>query len=267
MSDGEPDLDITPEPPSEPPPSGPPPVVLMRAEVLAAIRAHAAEDLNTELGGVLIGNAAEGPEGTLVLIEGSIRALHTDATRGSITFTHETWNAINEAKDRDFPERRIVGWYHTHPGFGLFLSGFDLFIQRNFFDLPWQVAVVVDPRANTAGVFVWQGGEIVGPREVEVVSGPAGIVQASPAAAAGNALGPPGVETLGARLWRSGPLRWVVTALLVLVLAAQVLIITRRPAPQPPPAAPRATPPAPSRPHEPLPVTPPLPSVGANAAR
>ena len=61
--------------------------------------------------------------------------------------------------DKDHPDARIVGWYHTHPGFGIFLSGMDLFIQDNFFNLPWQVAFVYDPTSEEEGLFVWHAGK------------------------------------------------------------------------------------------------------------
>lgn len=144
-------------------------VVLVRVEVLSLIRQHAAEDLDHELGGVLVGSASSCQSGTVVYIEGAIRAQHTQSLRGSVTFTHETWAQIGEDKEQAFPDRRIIGWYHTHPGFGVFLSDYDLFIHRNFFNLPWQVALVVDPRAETSGVFMWRDGEIVGPAGLEVV--------------------------------------------------------------------------------------------------
>jgi hypothetical protein len=32
----------------------------------------------------------------------------------------------------------------------------DLFIQQHFFNLPYQVALVVDPRADTLGFFQWK---------------------------------------------------------------------------------------------------------------
>jgi hypothetical protein len=51
-----------------------------------------------------------------------------------------------------------VGWYHTHPDYGIFLSGQDLFIHRNFFDQPLQVAYVVDPIRQTRGFFQWRDG-------------------------------------------------------------------------------------------------------------
>jgi proteasome lid subunit RPN8/RPN11 len=49
----------------------------------------------------------------------------------------------------------IVGWYHTHPGFGIFLSGMDQFIHQNFFIQLWHVALVLDPVARRSGFFCW----------------------------------------------------------------------------------------------------------------
>ncbi|MCA1557569.1 MAG: hypothetical protein LC731_03400, partial [Acidobacteria bacterium] len=54
---------------------------------------------------------------------------------------------------------RIVGWYHTHPRFGIFLSEMDVFIQKNFFSEPWQTAFVLDPVQRTEGFFIWSHGE------------------------------------------------------------------------------------------------------------
>ena len=59
-------------------------------------------------------------------------------------------------RDKLHPDLDIVGWYHTHPDFGIFLSGHDLFIHRNFFDQPLQVAYVVDPIRQTRGFFRWK---------------------------------------------------------------------------------------------------------------
>ena len=53
-----------------------------------------------------------------------------------------------------------MGWQHTHPGYGVFLSGYDLFIQKNFFNLPFQVAYVIDPIENTRGFFQWKNEKI-----------------------------------------------------------------------------------------------------------
>ena len=40
----------------------------------------------------------------------------------------------------------VVGWYHSHPGFGCWLSFVDVKTQRSFEQLdPRAVAVVIDP--------------------------------------------------------------------------------------------------------------------------
>lgn len=76
--------------------------------------------------------------------------------RDSLTFTQDAWEHIHRTLERSYPDdEQIVGWYHSHPGFGIFLSEHDLFIHRNFFSGPSQIALVVDPHATTEGVFVW----------------------------------------------------------------------------------------------------------------
>ena len=49
----------------------------------------------------------------------------------------------------------MVGWYHTHPGWSVFLSGMDLFICNNFFNRPLDVALVIDPCKQDRGWFQW----------------------------------------------------------------------------------------------------------------
>lgn len=47
----------------------------------------------------------------------------------------------------------IVGWYHSHPGYGLFLSDIDITSQVTFFNQPYHVALVVDPLKLEYGFF------------------------------------------------------------------------------------------------------------------
>ena len=53
-----------------------------------------------------------------------------------------------------------MGWYHTHPGFGPFLSAHDRFIHENFFAHPRHVALVLDPVQHLVAVFAWHNGAI-----------------------------------------------------------------------------------------------------------
>lgn len=45
----------------------------------------------------------------------------------------------------------IVGWAHTHPGFGVFLSDFDKEQHQRLFPEPWQIAYVMDTQAQEKG--------------------------------------------------------------------------------------------------------------------
>ncbi len=48
----------------------------------------------------------------------------------------------------------VVGWYHSHPGFGCWLSGVDINTQQSFEALSERaVAVVVDPIQSVKGLF------------------------------------------------------------------------------------------------------------------
>lgn len=132
------------------------------------IFAYALSDTSHELGGVLLGNYMQKDGTYVVQVEAAIRALHTEAAKSNIKFTHSTWEYIDKIKDEVYPDSKVVGWFHTHPGFGIFLSDYDLFIQRNFFNLPWQVAYVVDPVKKEEGFFGLSDGKIVGiPVEAE----------------------------------------------------------------------------------------------------
>ncbi|MHB0935557.1 MAG: LysM peptidoglycan-binding domain-containing protein [Armatimonadota bacterium] len=133
-------------------------------------------DTRREMGGVLIGSlSCDGKPA--VQITAMIPARYTDAGNASITFTHETWQDILAIKDRAYPDLKIVGWFHTHPGFGIFLSRFDMHIHEHFFNLDWQVAYVVDPLAHTEGFFRWEAGKVQKTLDFEIV----GELPAAPA--------------------------------------------------------------------------------------
>lgn len=133
--------------------------VFLTQSALETMNQHAASEPHHEVGGVMVGSVAHDPQ-TFVIVEAAIPGQHMTHTRGSVTFTHDSWAAIYREIDANYPDKRIVGWYHSHPGFGIFLSEHDLFIHRNFFSAPWQVAFVTDPKARTCGLFTWQGGQI-----------------------------------------------------------------------------------------------------------
>jgi len=124
--------------------------IIVSDSVLMGLEKHAYSNLKAEVGGMLFGKIDD--EGNTVVI-GSIPALTAAAEQISLTFTHDVWADILSKGEAQFPGEAIVGWYHTHPSFGLFLSDYDEFIQRNFFGKTGQIALVIDPIAGEMGWF------------------------------------------------------------------------------------------------------------------
>jgi proteasome lid subunit RPN8/RPN11 len=141
------------------------PSLLIDSEVARKIRQHAHSSTKAEIRGVLIGQDRDG----VVKVEASITGLNAEEAGAHVTFTQDTWEHIYKIKDKDFPNDRIVGWYHSHPGFGVFLSEHDTFIHKNFFSSPGQVAWVVDPHSDEEGCFGWVSGRIERLTQIAVV--------------------------------------------------------------------------------------------------
>mmetsp|Transcript_61234 Transcript_61234/g.133006 ORF Transcript_61234/g.133006 Transcript_61234/m.133006 type:complete len:216 (-) Transcript_61234:42-689(-) len=71
---------------------------------------------------------------------------------------------LNMLKQTGRPEM-VVGWYHSHPGFGCWLSGVDINTQQSFEALnPRAVAVVVDPKQSVKGKVVIDAFRCINPQ-------------------------------------------------------------------------------------------------------
>lgn len=58
----------------------------------------------------------------------------------------------------------VVGWYHSHPGFGCWLSGVDINTQQSFEALSERaVAVVIDPIQSVKGKVVIDAFRLINP--------------------------------------------------------------------------------------------------------
>ncbi len=146
--------------------------VFLSEEAFDRAVARGDSDTTREIGGVLVGELLRDDAGPYLRIETTIDALHAEEKGAELTFTHATWEHIHKEMDGKHENKRVVGWYHTHPGFGVFLSDRDQFIQKSFFNLPFQVAFVYDPKSHEHGMFTWHDNEVwrarrywIGPRE------------------------------------------------------------------------------------------------------
>ena len=131
------------------------PTIEFPVSVQAAVEEHCFSRTDAEVGGFLIGHIDD--DGTH--ITAARPALAAQSGQTHLTFTHDAWDEVLPLLETDYPGQAIVGWYHSHPGFGVFLSEYDIFIQENFFGSPGQVALVVDPLAGTYGFLTASGGE------------------------------------------------------------------------------------------------------------
>lgn len=124
------------------------------------IHAFTKNKTKNESGGMLIGRVVQAFNKTNIIINGFVEAKNTESTPTTLTFTHETWTACHKTIDKVYPGQKIVGWIHTHPNFGVFLSNHDKFIQESTFNDENQVALVVDPIRGEEGFFCWLNGNI-----------------------------------------------------------------------------------------------------------
>lgn len=135
--------------------------VVVQETVLDELVAEARRSPRAEVGGVLVGGYYEYNSIRFVTVDGWIPARLAESERLAVHFTHDAWAAVERERERRFPTKRMVGWYHTHPRSGIYFSGRDTFAHRSFFSLPWQTALVIDPSTGDLGFFSWRGDEVV----------------------------------------------------------------------------------------------------------
>ncbi|HIP73278.1 MAG TPA: hypothetical protein EYH05_17995, partial [Anaerolineae bacterium] len=116
---------------------------------------HALGDSRREVGGLLLGRVFQGERPGIfhVAVDEALPDRRGVGRSATFAFTHESWGILcDEAKAR-FPNYRIVGWYHSHPNYGIFYSSVDQHSHQTYFDKPWLVGLVVDPKRNQGGFF------------------------------------------------------------------------------------------------------------------
>ena len=131
--------------------------------VLSQLRRQPVED-----GGLLIGIPYHLPQrpADVALIEvlDAVPAPSTSGTMVSLRMDGEVWSAANRRLDvlrERLPFLRIVGWYHSHPGFGAFFSDTDRRTQAAFFREAYGVGWCVDPSDDSHACFIGAASDAV----------------------------------------------------------------------------------------------------------
>jgi proteasome lid subunit RPN8/RPN11 len=136
-----------------------PEIVYFHADAVTSIWKHCAFTQTREIGGILVGKVYEN-NGKYAIITASIAAKGANEKIATLTFTHTAWTLMLKEMDQKYPGSVVIGWYHTHPGYGVFLSGLDMHIHKNFFGQPHQVALVVDTTTAEFGLFQWHNDKL-----------------------------------------------------------------------------------------------------------
>ncbi len=130
--------------------------VFMRQQALRQVYDHGQSDLAVELGGLLLGSVVKGMDELSVKILATIPVSTIDHGPVHFTFTADAWAQVNRERLDQFPDLDVVGWYHTHPGLGVFFSADDVVVQKAAFVMPWHIALVVDPIRKQGCFFGWK---------------------------------------------------------------------------------------------------------------
>lgn len=121
-----------------------------------------------EIGGFILGKKIQlqpGGEYQLVM-ERFVNIEPEDNSVYQIEFGPKAWSELERQRDdfyRDM-EYELLGWFHTHPGHGLFLSKPDVSIQQTFFNQKFHVAFELDSVQSEKnldymfGIFSWKKG-------------------------------------------------------------------------------------------------------------
>ena len=137
-------------------------VVVAHLAAYSLIHQHAIGGLPNETGGFLMGRVAYDQRDGAWHVEIE-EAVPIEPSEQDPTHFAFTWRDVDRVRTyREERSTALVGWYHTHPDLGVFLSATDVErTHRVLFSEPFQVALVYDPVRGRAGYFFWEGPQTI----------------------------------------------------------------------------------------------------------
>ena len=186
--------------------------IVAHLEVYAAMHEHSMAALPNETGGFLLGRVAWDIRSRcwLVEIDEAVPVQPSSQEPTHFSFTYKDVDMVRT--HREHTGKALLGWFHTHPDVGVFLSETDLEkTHRILFSEPFQIALVYDPVCGRAGYFCWDGPQSIDPspaawREFEIQEEPEPALEAAPVEEPpAVAAGPPEVGEASAAKGASSP--------------------------------------------------------------
>ncbi len=123
-----------------------------RAEAKMRNHALSMRDQKTEVMGLLLGDVRKWQERTYLLVR-DVVTTDLDATAISVRFDRKGFEKLFENLDDVGFDYIIIGWYHSHPGYGCYMSDTDIDTQTRMFVSPFHLAMVIDPVNMDIGAF------------------------------------------------------------------------------------------------------------------
>jgi 26S proteasome regulatory subunit N11 len=116
-------------------------LVRISVTALAKVIRHTVSSPRREVAGLLIGRE----RGEELLVRYAVKG-HQTGSLGHVVLDELVMARLTELLHLSGAGLYIVGWYHSHPGIGVFMSAIDYATQLNYQRLyPKSVALVIDP--------------------------------------------------------------------------------------------------------------------------
>jgi hypothetical protein len=155
--------------------------VFIPQHVMDAVGERSREAGEVETGGVLVGNLHRCHSSPEIFLEvtAQIPAAHTDSQATRLTFTADSWAAVQAAIDLRKRDELMCGWWHFHPDFCRkcpeekrrdctvprpFFSPEDVHLHRVIFPRAFHVALLVSDHGREpfdVSLFGWRHGMVV----------------------------------------------------------------------------------------------------------
>jgi hypothetical protein len=155
--------------------------VFIPQEVMDAVGERSLEAGEVETGGVLVGNLHRCHSSPEIFLEvtAQIPAAHTESQATQLTFTADSWAAVQAAIDLRKRDELMCGWWHFHPDFCRkcpeekrrectisrpFFSPEDVHMHRAIFPRAFHVALLVSDQGLEpfdVNLFGWRHGMVV----------------------------------------------------------------------------------------------------------
>lgn len=129
--------------------------VYILSETLGKILQHCKSQVPYEAIGFLVGKDYSWLGKMYVQIDGAIFG-KTLASQVRVEFDEGVMGEIVTELRQKYSGKKVVGWYHSHPGYGCFMSSTDIETQKACFREPYHIALVVDPIQELVDFFKLQ---------------------------------------------------------------------------------------------------------------